>query len=267
MRLRPSIMMMAALLAAVATVDCWAQPPEGRGGRRGGFGGGRGIGRLALLRVEAVQKELDLVDTQVGDIEKLQTELRGQRGQRGQRGERGQRGQRGQREGTGDLSDDERQARIEQRRKQAQERANLEVQKLEDVLLPHQMKRLTEIYVQAAGISVLEDPQIAERLKIDDAQRKQLAAAQDEVMGELRGKMRELFESGDRDAAREKMTELRKEAEKKILAALSAEQRTELDKMKGDPFDVPADALRGGRQRGGRGGGDRPRRPQRPDGA
>ena len=255
MRFRPSIMFVAALLAVVAIADCWAQPPEGRGGRRGGFGqAGRGVGRLALLRIEAVQKELDLVDTQVGDIETLRTELRGERGERGQRG------------GSGDLSDEERQARIEQMRAQAQKRAQLEVEKLDKVLLPHQMERLTEIYVQVAGASALQDPQIAKQLKITDAQRKQLATAQSEAMNKVREQMQELRQSGDREAMRAKMTELRKEADKQVLAVLSAEQQTALDKLKGDPFEMPADALRGGgRQRGDR-GADRPRRPRRPSG-
>ena len=92
--------------------------------------------------------------------------------------------------------------------------------------------------------------------------------------------MREAFAGGgggggfDRDAMRERMETFRKESEEKILAHLSAEQKTAFEGLKGEKFEMPERAFgfgggRGGGPGGGRGdggrgrrGGDRPQRPE-----
>ncbi len=81
-------------------------------------------------------------------------------------------------------------------------------------------------------------------------------------MTDLREEMQQLFqdENADRDEMREKMTEMRKKADQEVLATLTAKQQKQLEELKGDPFELPAQALRGGGRGGRGGGGGRPQR-------
>lgn len=135
--------------------------------------------------------------------------------------------------------------------KQARERAQKEKEKLSEILLPHQMKRLEEIYIQTMGMRALQDSEIAATLQITEAQQEQMRQAQQQV---FEG-MRDLFTPGaDREQMREKMQALRKQAEEKVLAVLSADQQQQFADMKGKPFEMPADAFGfGGRGPGGPG--------------
>lgn len=286
-----------------------------RGGGQGGDRGGFGISRLALLRIPAVQKELELLDYQVEAIQKLQEELGGQidrgQGQRGEgqageqrggrqrggggggdrggrrgqgggdgRGDRGGQGQpgvselelergeffvllqdpRGQRDSQ-DLSEEERQKIREERRKQAEERAKIEKAKLAEILMPHQMNRLEEIYIQVLGVRALQDPDVVRKLGITTRQLEQIEKVQTEARERNRSQMESLSQSGDREQIRERMTKLRKESDDKVLAVLTAAQRTKFAQMKGEPLELPEDAIRGGggRDRGGGGNRDRGR--------
>src|SRR5262245_13609017 len=161
----------------------------------GGFGGRGGTSRLQLLNVEAVQKELELVDEQLTAIQKVRDELRpmgfggrggapgGDAGGRrrggnggnnpppngaslqsadlyfvqaqqppGQGGQGGQGRRGGGQGGAGGFGNfqltDEQRAEFE---KQRLERLKQEKDKLAEILLPHQMKRLNEIYIQQLG--------------------------------------------------------------------------------------------------------------------
>ena len=60
------------------------------------------------------------------------------------------------------------------------ERAREERAKLAEILLPHQMKRLNEIYVQRAGTAALRDEEIASQLGINDSQKAQIAKINDD---------------------------------------------------------------------------------------
>ena len=74
--------------------------------------------------------------------------------------------------------------------------------------------------------------------------------------------MESLSQSGDREQIRERMTKLRKESDDKVLAVLTAAQKTKFAQMKGKPLELPEDAIRGGgggRDRGRGGGGNRNR--------
>ena len=167
---------------------------------------------------------------------------------------------------------------MEERRKQAEERTKIEKEKLNEILLPHQMKRLDEIYVQVLGVRALQDPEVSKKLGITTRQKEQIEKVQNESRESIRSQMESLFQSGDREQIREKMTKFRKEADGKVLAVLTAGQKKTFEQMKGEPLELPEDALRGGGGRGGRdrgrgggqGGRDRDRgqggqgRPQRP---
>jgi len=256
MRFRLRVMFGVALvLCFVATAN--AQRPEG-----GRFGGGFGgfPSRLALLRIEAVQKELSLTPDQVTAIQKLQEELSPRRG--GGEGERPRR-RPGNENNDARLpapaerffvqqdqprrqpSDEDRQ----RFRQQAEERAKKEKEKLAEILKPEQLKRLNEIYVRVAGVAALNDADVAKQLEITDEQKEKMAKVREETMTA----MRELFTGGgDREANRAKFEELRKSSEEKTLAVLTDAQKKKFEELKGKPFDLPADALRRGR------GGDRP---------
>jgi hypothetical protein len=243
------------------------------------------MSRLMLLGINEVQKELELADEQVKEIQKMQEEVRarfrggpggpGGEGRRGRGNNERREGEPGGRDrtsqpvpadwyfvqaqqpeqgrgrgGFGQLTDEQR-AEFE---KQRLERAREEKAKLAEILLPHQIDRLNQIFVQVAGVEALRDEEIAKELGISEAQTTKIAEvrrANQEAMGE---QMRELFGGGggDRDAARAKMEEIRKANDAKVLAVLSPEQQKKFEEMKGKPFKMPEGAGRGGF--GGRGG-------------
>ncbi len=278
------------------------QRGQGRGGFQfgggfGGFGGGFGTSRLGLLRIEEVQKELELVDEQLTAIQKVRDELQprggfGERGRgrggEGNRGRRGgnnpggnnpppsaslsnpadwyfvqqeaqppQRGQRGQR-GTPPTAEE-----LAQREKERAERLKQEKDKLAEILLPHQMKRLNEIYYQQLGERVVDDPDIVAALKITPEQKEKFAAVREENQAAMRTMMQELFAGGNRgeggrgfqftEEQRTKLADARKKNEEKLFAVLTDAQRKQLDELKGKPFDMPEQTF--GRGRGGPGGG------------
>ena len=145
---------------------------------------------------------------------------------------------------------------MEKMRKQREEFEAKAVSQLDEVLFPEQMERLKQIEIQVAGVRALMIKHVAEELKLTAAQQKELEDVSEKVGQEMMSKMRELFQSGDRENIREKMEEARKESEEKLLNVLTSEQKSKFEKMKGEPFEMP-DFGRGGFGRGGRGrGGD-----------
>ncbi len=261
-----ALVAVASVLMAVASSMAWAQP-GGRGGFRGGFGGPGGFGGtpnlMDLVNIEAVQKEIEVLDDQLAAVKKAGEELRAAR--------EAQRGQ-GERPDYRNMSEQEREkafAEMRQRREKETATANA---KLGEILLPHQIKRLQEISLQLRGTAALNDPKVAAELKITDAQKKKLEEVSAANMEEMRKQMQELFQGGNRDRSdqereqmRTKMQDMRKQAEGKVLAVLTADQKSQFEKMKGETFQMPEGAFGfGGRQgRGGEGG--RKDRPQRPN--
>ena len=231
-----------AVVAVFLTVDAWAQA-QGRG--RSGFSR---YYQMSLLGIEKVQKELGLSEDQIKNIQTMQDAAGANRGQR----ERGQQ-----------LSAEERQKRNEETRKRSTEQQ----EKLAKILSEDQANRLNQIYVQVAGMGALRDPTVAEKLGLSEAQSTKIQEASDN----MRTKMRELFQTGDREQARAKMSELRKQADDDTLAVLTDDQKKMFAEMKGKPFELSPGALRGGRGgaggggRGGGGGGGRPGAANRPD--
>lgn len=247
MKMRLAVTCIVVLLMATASVT-WGQAEGGRRGgfRGGGFGGG--MSRLALLRSDAVQKELALSESTVESVQKLQEELRAGRRGGGQGGGRGN---------FQDLSQEER----DQLRQRMEERAKQEQEKLTSILSTEQMARLNQIYIQQQGARALRDPDIAEKLGLSEQQQQEIATASREAQSGLREQMQDLFQSGgDRQEMFAKMAELRTKADEGVLAVLTGEQKEKFAEMKGKPFELPPGAFRGrgGGQRGqGRRGGGR----------
>ena len=263
---------LAVMLVLIFAVAAGAQEQErergergGRGGRGfgGGFGGpGRGgfeVGRLDLVRVEPVQEELGLVEEQLTKVSDLRDELRGDRGGRSERG--------GERPNFRDMTDEEREEFMAQRQKEAAERSAQEKEKLGEILMPHQSQRLEEIFLQVRGPAALLDPTVAEAVGLTEDDQEELRETIQEAREGMQEEMRELFEAGDREQIRAKMTEMQKKVEEEALAVLSDEQKQKFTELKGEKFDLPPGALGGGRGGEGRRGGreGRPERPQRPD--
>jgi len=262
----------AALLVAVVTAQVSAQQDQGRRrgqdgqqgqgfrggpGGRGGFGGPGGFGGggiVGLLGIEQVQKEIELLDEQKADIQKLQESLRGERGQFN-------------REEFQNLSEDERRARFETLRAEGEKLAKEAQAKLAEILLPHQLERVKQISVQMLGARALLNDEVVATLGISDDQKAQIQ----EVIDGSRERMRDLFTPGERpDPA--KFAEFRTNLEKDVLAKLTDAQREKFTTLKGEPFEMPQGAFgfggpggRGPGGPGGRGPGGQGGRPQRPD--
>jgi Spy/CpxP family protein refolding chaperone len=220
MLVRMSLVLGLGLVVGVA----WAQPgdaPSGERGQRTRRGMGPGMfpgGGLMLLRLEQVQKELNLSDEQKQKIK----ELRPGRPSDGQR-----------------PSPEEMQTRMEQMRK-----------KVAEILKPEQLARLKQIELQVQGAAALGNPEIVKTLAITDDQRAKLKTIGDEAGEKARkifGSMRDLSPE-ERDAKRTenqgKMREIAKDAMEKSLAVLTPEQREKFEKMKGKKIDIDFSALR-----------------------
>jgi hypothetical protein len=213
--------------------------PGGPGGMMGGMMGGMGRGGdmllLQLLQAEQVQTEIELMPDQKESLVKLAERQRGERPQFNFR----------------EASDEERQKYFENMQAEMAKRAAEAKDQLEEILLPAQFERLEQIAVQARGIMGLTNPETAKKLNLTTEQTEKLRSEMQSFGETTRERLGEVFRSGDREAARTKMEEIRKELETKLLAVLDENQKAEFEKMKGEPFEMPA---MGGRGPGGPGG-------------
>ena len=133
-----------------------------------------------------------------------------------------------------DLSDEQRRAKFGEIRAKL-EAVNADTEKqLEKVLLPHQLERLKQIdlqnRIQQRGASALTSGDIAKALNLTDEQRDKLEKRAAEVQQELQTQIRQL----------------QADARKKMLDVLTPDQRTQLDKLLGQQFDLPEPNFGGG---------------------
>jgi Spy/CpxP family protein refolding chaperone len=245
-----------AVVCLMAT-SALAQPPGGQGGGRGGRGGGgRGFGggfggmgmggmgmvdSMALLRNEKVQEDLKLEPEQGLEIQKIEDAAREAREARG--GDFGN---------FRDLSEEERQERFAEMRKEMEKTRAENEEKINKVLTEDQQKRLSQISIQVRGASALMDEKVQEKLGMNDDQKAKLTEAQEKNMEAMGAAMQELGRDAEPEARREKMAELRKTSEENIMDVLTAEQKTTFEEMKGEKIELTMEDFRG---RGGRGGG------------
>ncbi len=228
------------------------QRPQ-RGGFGGGFGGAPTIDKPTLLASSQVREELKIKDEQAKKIDEILAAHRQESSELFSGGR------------SRDLSAEEREKRQkESMEKRATLRKKTEA-KLETSLEKDQLKRLGEIELQQQGIDGLASEPMVAALKLTKEQvekiRSTVSTRDEEVrklMGGLRGRGGPgagggTGSGGDFQEMREKTEKLRKEAGEKGLAVLSKEQREELDKLKGKPFELDRRALFGGR--GNRPGG------------
>jgi hypothetical protein len=232
-----SLLVVVALLAALLFgSSALAQP--GRGGGPGGFGGPGGMmgggGLLRLAMNEAVQKECEILEDQVAELRQLDEKLRAERGQT-------------ERPDWRNMSEEDRQAAMEQMREQMAKQAAAANQEVEKILLPPQVKRLKEIALQQQGIRALTNDEVATALNLNATQKEKIAAQLEENQGQMRDRMQGI----DRENLREEMAKIRTEMEGKVLAILTNAQKAKFEEMKGEAFEMPQPQFGGP---GGRGG-------------
>lgn len=235
------VLLAACLGLSVATSTAFAQQRPGGPGRGGppGFGGG---GPLELLQRADVQGELELLDDQKEDARNLTRTVNERRRDlfSGFADEFRNR----------DATDEQRQA-LREKAQKAMQTLRQETEEGLSFLLPHQRQRLSQLEVQfrmrgGGGLGALGSREIGEKLGVTEEQR-----------GILRDKAQELGQEFSK-----KVAELRRELQDKLLAELNPEQRAKFQEMVGDPFEFQDRPPGGGRERGRRGDGERPRRPQ-----
>jgi hypothetical protein len=164
-----------------------------------------------------VQHEVELTDDQKTELGKLRTEIRDQIRNQMQDSFNGMR----------DLSEEERQARIDQIRTQMDTiRKDVEA-KLQKVLLPNQFDRLKQIdlqsRVQREGAAALTSGELADQLGLTDDQKEQIQQKADQVQQDLQAKIRQA----------------RLDARNQLLDVLTTDQRTKLETLMGTQFDLP----------------------------
>lgn len=197
------------VLTMAVLIPAMAQPPAGRPG--GPFGGRLGGPMLmvGLLRSPQVQQELKLTDQQRQRLEQL--------------GEQWREKMRGLR----DLPPEER------RQKGEGMRAEVEKQ-LATILNEQQMKRLKQIALQVEGYAALERPEIADQVGLTKEQRQKIR----DILRQAGEKRREAFQQGqgDRQAAFQRMREIRQWVDGEIEKLLKAEQKKKWQELVGAPF-------------------------------
>ena len=201
-------------------------------GRRGGF---RGFTKVTLAAVEQVQKELKCTAEQKQQLVKIASTYRAEL-----------RGLSNDVQATSKAERDKKQAEQQQQRQKVVSDAEKNVAA---VLNDDQVKRLNQITIQQRGLQALLDKKIATDLNLSQAQQGRIRRA----ITQQQEKRSKLFE-GLRDLSREerrkkfaelrpKSDEIRKQAEKSALIALTTAQKEKFEQLKGKKFELDRSAL------------------------
>jgi len=209
-----------AIIVAVAALVCSALAQGGGGQRRGG-GRGNPYAPTNLVRLEEVQKELNITDDQKTKIADLQASVQTKMTD------------------LGSSANGDRTAMTE-----GMAKINAEATKsLGDILQPEQMKRLRELQIQWSGKSILAtDKELQSSLSISEEQKTKIA----ELIAKQQAANREASQGGDRQAAAEARTKNAKILEDEIDKVLTDAQKTKLKELGGKELPKPARRPRGG---------------------
>jgi hypothetical protein len=228
----------------------------------GGFNAMLQMDKATLLASPQVREELKIKEEQAKKVDDILASHR----QESQGLFQGQFGR--------DLSREERETSRRELTEKTAELRKKTAKKLEAVLEKEQAKRLNEIEIQQQGADALASEHVIAALKLEKEQVEKIRgtlASRDEELAKLRGQggigrqggqgRRPGGDGGESfQEIREKSEKLRKDAEEKVLAFLTSEQKEGLTKLKGKPFELDRRRLlpgrEGGRQ-GGPGGGQR----------
>lgn len=230
-------------LSLVVLVVSTASAQEERGRRRGGFGGGFGgpggafNNPMMLLGMNEVQKEIKATKGQQKKIEEGLAALRG--------GFNFQELQ--------SLSQEEREKKMEEFRKNAETANKAFEEKMNKVLKPEQIARLKELSLQRQGAMGLLNPEIAKDVGLTEDQQKKMEGIRDSARPPALN-----FREASQEEREKWMTENRERQEKaqaELLAVLTDEQKAKFAEMKGAEFKFPEPRF------GGFGGNRERRRP------
>lgn len=216
-----------------------AQAQQQQGRRPGGFGGARsspGQTKLELLLNESVQKELELADDQKSDLKKIGETAAA----------KGRDLFRGGGQNFREMSEAERTKFFAEMNTKREAIVKEVTTKVADVLLPHQAERLQEIYVQVRGPSVLtDDDDISKKLAVTEEQKEKLQEIRNAAFASLGGQGGQRPQGGQGNARPQggpggfdpaRLAAMRKEREEKSMTVLTATQKEQYTKMKGEPF-------------------------------
>jgi hypothetical protein len=232
LKIAPVILLAASIANAQSSGGQGAAGFGGGPGSFGAFGAGIGSDPTILLSLEPVQKELEISEEQKAELTKLSND-------------------------GANLFAEFRNLSRDERNKKMEERTAANKKRVAEILLPPQTGRLDEISIQLAGAGALDRPDVAEKLKLTDAQKKSLA----DLATESRDKIRDSMRAGgpmDPTQMQEKMSAMNKERKEKATAVLTKDQREKFESMQGQKFelDLSLMALRFGGPRGNRGADD-----------
>ncbi len=214
-----------ALLALVvmlgATLTAAVQAQDSQRSRRG-FGGDSLLG---LLRLEQVQKEMELDEEQAAKVkeivEKLGAEMR--------------------EEFTALRDMEDREKRMEKYLALGDQFDDKVREQLRDVVKREQLMRLYQIRLQVrAVVDSLANRYVAGRLELTDDQKEKLAAIKKDTQAKQMGlfsSMREASQEQRREAF-SKYREMRSDAQEQALAVLTDEQKKKFEEMKGKIIEL-----------------------------
>jgi Spy/CpxP family protein refolding chaperone len=195
------VTLVAAVVAMAASPAlAQAQQRQRQGGGFGGFGGGV----MFLLGQKSVQEELKLSDEQVKQVKELTDK------------------QREAFQGLRDLSQEERRTKIQELGKSNNEA-------IAKMLKPQQLKRVKQIALQRQGAAAVNNEEVSKALNITADQKEKIRDIQTKAREEMQG-------LGFDEEARKKRQEVMKAMNDKITGVLTAEQKSKLKEMQGDPF-------------------------------
>lgn len=223
-RVRGLLVLLMTLVLGFAFVAV-AEAQRGEGSRRGFRGSSRGS-LLGLLRIEQVQKGLNLSEEDVAKVGQLREKIQEEMGP--------------QYAALREMEDRQQQrAKMTELRDQVDRKAR---EGLREALTREQMMRLYQIRMQVRNVvDSLANRYVAGRLELTDEQKEKLAV----INKEVQAKRTELFASM-RDASQEQRTEayqkyrnVRTDADEKALGLLSADQKEVFEKMKGKKIELP----------------------------
>jgi hypothetical protein len=226
------------LLATATAVHAQDRRPQGGRGAFGGFGGpGGGFFQASgsqLLGYPEVQKELGVSDEQKGLIDDMSADIREKMRDAFAGG--------GGFQDFQNLSQDERQKRMEENGKKM-----AEIQKKSDdmvsmILEPKQLDRLQQLKLQRDGVMALNREEVAKKIGLTQEQREKMAKIQEDARNAAGAggfpNFQQMSEE-ERTEWRNKMTERFEKTKADILAVLTTEQRSTWEKMQGKKFDFP----------------------------
>lgn len=203
---------LAALPAAAQVV---VRQAEGQGAWQGAYANPLGTS-LQWLWGEQMEKELDIVPDQKEALTKLRNDAYAKM------------------RTLYDMSIADPQERMKKYNESAKALGEETEKKVQEILLPHQLRRIKQIALQMQlqsmgyGGGGLASGQLADELKITDEQKTQLQEKQKEVQKEMQEKTQAFYK------------QLQEESREKLFSVLTPEQRKKLDELIGEKFQWQA---------------------------